>query len=354
MMKMQKIEPWVRWMSIPIVAIVPYWFADNEDHQIYGFWMHWFHSIVFTGTYWNFAVWIFYYYRRRFPRINQTVKRLAITFFSIVFMILAVSPILKLLLGLDTFQEIFTVKSIMAYLPVSLILSLACGTVYESVYYFEGWKKTVQENEALKNQQIRTQFEVLQNQMSPHFLFNSLNTLTSLISEDQNIAINFTQKLSDVYRYILQNKERELVSLKEELNFAMDYLYLLKMRYPDNLYSTFKIDAVHLTKYIAPLTLQMLIENAIKHNVISKSNPLSIEVYVDNGKSIVVKNNVKPKQALERSTKTGLSNIRKRYQYLGNREIDIIHTDGYFMVAIPLIEMTREEIEHKIPLAEVS
>lgn len=344
-MKMQKIEPWVRWLSIPIVAIVPYWFVDNPDHERYGFWLHWLHSIVFTGTYWNLAVWIFMYYRRKMPSIRQTVSRLVMTVLSTVGMIVFVSPLLKLILRIDTLEELLTLQSIASYLPVSLILSLIIGTVYESVYYFESWKQTIIENEALKNQQIRTQFEVLQNQMSPHFLFNSLNTLTSLIAEDQNIAINYTQKLSDVYRYILQHKERELVSLQDELNFAKDYIYLLKMRYPDNLHTQITVDTSHLHKHIAPLTLQMLIENAIKHNVVSKSHPLKIDVYVDNGKSIIVKNNFKPKQALEQSTKTGLSNIKKRYQYLGNRAIDIIHTEGHYMVAIPLIEMAPAEIE---------
>lgn len=226
---------------------------------------------------------------------------------------------------------------------MNFILAIIIGTIYETVFFFEKWKETIKQNEELKNQQIRTQFEVLQNQMSPHFLFNSLNTLTTLIAENQEIAIDFTQKLSEVYRYILQNKERELVYLHEELEFAKSYLFLLKMRFPDNLTATFQIDKEYESMSIAPLTIQMLVENAIKHNVVSKAHPLHIDVYVENGKSIVVKNNLQIKHVIEKSTKTGLANISKRYEYLDNRQIEIMTTPKNYMVAIPLINLFEDK-----------
>ncbi|MEQ9425563.1 MAG: histidine kinase, partial [Cyclobacteriaceae bacterium] len=169
-----------------------------------------------------------------------------------------------------------------------------------------------------------------------------LNTLTTLIAENHDLAINFTQKLSDVYRYILQNREKELVTLTDEVGFVQDYLYLLKMRYPDNLNAEFRIKPEFMRTHIAPLTIQILVENCIKHNIVSKANPLTIEVYVENGNSIVVKNNLQPKKAIEKSTQTGLENIRKRYEYLGNKQIEIISTIHHFMVAVPLIEVSFE------------
>ncbi len=250
--------------------------------------------------------------------------------------------ILCLILGQKTLTDLTNPALLFQFTDINFIAAFFIGSVYENVYFFEQWKSTIQANEALKNQQIRTQFEVLQNQMSPHFLFNSLNTLTTLIAEDQKIATEFTQKLSDVYRYILANKEKELVSIEEELEFAEAYLYLLKMRYPENLMATFSVDAEYQKKYIAPLTIQMLVENAIKHNVISKAHPLHIEVYVENDKSIVVKNNLQNKKVLEKSTKTGLTNIKNRYKYFGNREIDIITTAQNYLVAIPLISLVNE------------
>ncbi len=178
--------------------------------------------------------------------------------------------------------------------------------------------------------------------MSPHFLFNSLNTLTTLIAENQKTAIDFTEKLSEVYRYILQNREKELVSLKDELDFVRSYVFLLQMRYPENLSVDFSIDERHLKQSIPPLTLQILVENAIKHNAISKAHPLKIDIYVDNGKSVVVRNNLQLKKTIEKSTKTGLSNIRKRYQYFGKRNIDIINTATNFLVAAPLLDLSNE------------
>jgi two-component system LytT family sensor kinase len=354
MYKMQEMELYVRWLGIPIVALIPYFFSSSEDQETYGFWLHWFHSIVFTGTYWNLAVWIFNKFGRLYPTINQTPKRLTFTGIGIVVMILVVTPLLKIVLGINTVEEVLNLQEVMSYVPVSITMSFMVGSVYEGVFFFDQWKESVKMTEALKNQQIRTQFEVLQNQMSPHFLFNSLNTLTTLIAEDQGIAINFTQKLSDVYRYILQNKERELVTLREEWDFAQDYLYLLKMRYPDNLHTSFEVDEKYLGMHIAPLTLQMLIENAIKHNVVSKSHPLTIEIYSEKGESIVVKNNIKPKQALEKSTKTGLMNIRKRYEYLGKRDIDVIQTAQHFMVAVPLITVEHSESIEEKSIAETA
>ncbi|MEM7299383.1 MAG: histidine kinase, partial [Bacteroidota bacterium] len=216
--------------------------------------------------------------------------------------------------------------------------------------FFDQWHHSIKINEALKNQQIRTQFEVLQNQMSPHFLFNSLNTLTTLIAEDSNVAISFTERLSEVYRYILQNKEKEVVKLGEELDFVANYVFLLKIRYPENLQVEWKVDDKYLDNSIAPLTIQILVENAIKHNVISKTKPLLIEIYVENGKSIVVKNNLQKKKTIEKSTKTGLANIHKRYEYFGKQNIDVITTAENFMVAVPLLNISTAEEQ----LAEIS
>jgi len=236
----------------------------------------------------------------------------------------------------------FSLDNILNKLPKNLIPTAIIGSLYENAYFFDKWKSQIQANEALKNQQVRTQFEVLQNQMSPHFLFNSLNTLTTIIAEDQNIAIQFTEKLSEVYRYILQNREKELVKLDEELEFVKNYVFLLQIRYPENLKVDFRIDDAFLETSVPPLTLQMLVENAIKHNIISKSKPLKIDIYVENGKSIIVKNNLQTKNTVEKSTKTGLSNIKERYAYFGQRNIDIITTRDNYMVAVPILDIQFE------------
>ncbi len=341
-------ELYVRWVGIFLLAFLIT--AIDPDNHMKGepYWYHYFVSLVFTAIYWNGAYAVFMIFRKVFPEIDHTVQRLVITYI-VLFIWMSVGGVpVKLLFNFIDISNLHSWKTYSEYMVMNLIIALIVGTIYETVFFFEKWKDAIRQNELLKNQQIRTQFEVLQNQMSPHFLFNSLNTLTTLIAENQQVAIDFTQKLSDVYRYILQTKDKELVPLSEELEFAKDYLFLLKMRYPDNLSADIKIDKSYLQKQIAPLTLQMLIENVIKHNVISKSHPLKVEIYVENGEAVVVKNKILIKNTLEKSTKTGLANIQKRYEYLGNREIDVIQTHENFMVAVPLIEVQKENFKSPI------
>jgi len=336
-------EKLIRWAGIPVVGLFAMVMLDDHNKIYSSVWHAYLVSVLFTGIYWNGAVFIFFRLRKMYPEISKSSRRLVTTYVLLVTFMTVTSMILKLLFGYTNLATLFTWNTFQQTMPFSLTMALVVGTMYETAFFFYNWKETFQLNEKLKNQQIRTQFEVLQNQMSPHFLFNSLNTLTTLIAENQQTAIDFTQKLSEVYRYILQHKERELVTLREEMEFAKAYFFLLKIRYPDNLEATFSVDEQYMEKHIAPLTLQMLIENAIKHNVVSKMHPLHIDIYVENNETIVVKNNLQPKNSLERSTKTGLQNIQKRYEYLGNRKIDIIATAKNFMVAIPLIKVIEDK-----------
>lgn len=339
-------EPHIRWTGIPILGFIMTFIVKHETPE--PFWYDLLVATAFTTVYWNGAVLVMKYYIKRFPSIKATPKRLILSIGSILVFLLVAGVIMKLLLGYARFDQLTDLAVILDHFGSNVGAAVFVGSVYESVHFFGQWKKTIQINEALKNQQIRTQFEVLQNQMSPHFLFNSLNTLTTLIAENPGVAMEFTQKLSEVYRYILQNKDKELVTLEEELEFAEAYIFLLKMRYPENLRTAFHIDNGFKNKYIAPLTIQMLVENAIKHNVVSKAHPLSIEVYVENGYSIVVKNNLQRKKVIQKSTKTGLENIKKRYQYFGDKPVDIIVTTQNFMVAVPLINLIHERSQ---PLA---
>ena len=338
-MKLREVH--IRWIGIPIVAIL----ADKSDgDHLAGeaFWYTYLISLTFTALYWNGACFFIYRFRRLIPEISRTGKRLLFTSLGIIFWMTFGGIPIKLLYGICTLEEAFTFSAHTEFLPFNFIAATVITLGYEAFYFFDKWKEQFALNQQLKNQQIRTQYEVLQNQMSPHFLFNSLNTLTTIIPENPEAAVSFTEKLSEVYRYILQNKDRELVSLSEEIDFVKSYLYLLRMRYPDNLTVEFKINYQYMDLTIPPLTLQMLAENAIKHNVISKAKPLHIDIYIENGKSVVVKNNLQRKSSLDKSTKTGLDNIRKRYSILGQKEIDVITSATNFMVAVPLIDLLEE------------
>ncbi len=197
----------VRWVGIFLVGfLVMFTEQEGTPAAALPFWSHYFVSVAFTAIYWNGAYLLFMWFRKVFPEISQTYKRLFLTYMALfVWMSIGGIPF-KMALGLVEYTLGGVFLACSEYFMLNIILAIIIGTIYETVFFFEKWKESIQQNEELKNQQIRTQFEVLQNQMSPHFLFNSLNTLTTLIAENQQVAIDFTQKLSEVYRYILQNK----------------------------------------------------------------------------------------------------------------------------------------------------
>jgi len=333
-------EVHLRWIGILSVAYIMtlVYPTDPDEGELEKFLT----SFAFTATYWNLAFYFFIYFRKRYPEIRKTPQRLFITGLTLTVLFAVIDPFLCMAVEGESLSYALSLDNVLNKLPKNLVPTAIIGSLYENAYFFDKWKNQIQANEALKNQQVRTQFEVLQNQMSPHFLFNSLNTLTTIIAEDQNIAIQFTEKLSEVYRYILQNREKELVKLDEELEFVKNYVFLLQIRYPENLKVDFRIDDAFLETSVPPLTLQMLVENAIKHNIISKSKPLKIDIYVENGKSIIVKNSLQTKNTVEKSTKTGLSNIKERYAYFGQRNIDIITTRDNYMVAVPILDIQFE------------
>ena len=176
----------------------------------------------------------------------------------------------------------------------------------------------------------------MKNQINPHFLFNNLNTLSSLITENLVAATDFVQKLSSVYRYLLQSMDKRLVDLETELNFLDAYLYLLKMRFQNGLTVQVEIPPRVLHYSIAPLTLQILIENAVKHNIISSRQPLHVEITYLPDDWLSIRNNIQKKSVRETSTYVGLQNIHKRYNLLGERNIVVQETPTEFIVRIPL------------------
>lgn len=179
-------------------------------------------------------------------------------------------------------------------------------------------------------------FETLKNQLDPHFLFNSLNVLSSLIEENPKKAQEFTIALSKIYRYVLDKKDKNLISVEEELNFAKLYVSLLKMRFEDAIIINFQTDSDVNEFRIVPLSLQLLLENAIKHNIISDQKPLQIDIFKE-GNCLVVQNSFQKKETFEKSAGIGLQNIIQRYHLFSNTEINIQQTDKHYIVKLPLI-----------------
>ncbi len=227
-------------------------------------------------------------------------------------------------------------KENIAFLIISIVITMLVNSIYISIEFFNHWKKTVTEKEELKRSNIIAEFETLKSQVNPHFLFNCLNTLTSLIEENPKTASSFVQKLSSVYRYVLANIGQETVLLNEELEFIKSYIYLNVIRFGDNIQATIDIKESCLNKQIPTLTLQILIENCIKHNIISQSKPLHIFITCD-GEYVSIKNNFQPKIILAESTGIGLQNIISRYSFLSDKEVYVTKNEDSFCVSVPLI-----------------
>lgn len=190
------------------------------------------------------------------------------------------------------------------------------------------------ENERLKQQNLQNELTALKNQIDPHFLFNSLNTLTSLVRDNEK-ACQFVKKLSFMYRYILQSSDKDLVTVKDELKFLESYTHLISTRYRDRFKITIDIETKYLTDEIPPLALQLLVENAVKHNEISETNPLKVIIYVKEN-SIFVENQIRPRTTLAEGTKNGLLNLKKRYFLVSKKEIIVRKENNTFSVQLPL------------------
>lgn len=219
---------------------------------------------------------------------------------------------------------------IYVFLPCSVNLG------FFTVHLFDRWKKSLILTEKLEREKKQVQFDNLKNQLNPHFLFNALTSLNSLIFTDQKLASEFLQQLSKVFRYVLQNREKTTVSLAVELNFIAHYVDLLKTRFSASLFVKFDIDERELENGIVPVTLQILIENAVKHNIIDDAKPLSITVTARGG-YVSVGNNLQPRKRVEESNRQGLENLKGLYQYITAAPVIIEEDAEQFTVRIPLV-----------------
>jgi sensor histidine kinase YesM len=220
-----------------------------------------------------------------------------------------------------------------------IILSFGVSAFIHARGFMIQWKNAVKQESTKQEIVAKTEtakFESLKNQLDPHFLFNSLNVLTSLISENPQQAERFTTKLSKVYRYVLEQRNKDLVPIEEELKFAKTYMELLGMRFEDAVQFNIPDNISNNELKIVPLSLQLLLENAVKHNVVSTSKPLTINIY-EEGSYLIITNNVNPKEAIGKSTKIGLQNIADRYGLITDKGVKIENNNKTFKVSLPLL-----------------
>lgn len=219
----------------------------------------------------------------------------------------------------------------------SLLITFFISLVLHSREFLIQWRKSAVDAERLKKESVAAQYESLKSQVNPHFLFNSLNALTNLVYEDQDKAAKFIKQLSEVYRYVLDTREKEVVPIEDELRFLDSYFFLQKIRFGENLMIDNQLRPG--STMLAPLALQLLVENAIKHNVVSVDEPLTIKLYQEQD-FVVVENSLRKKITItEHLNGMGIENIKKRYQFLTNKEVVVTETNMKFIVKLPVLEI---------------
>lgn len=278
------------------------------------------------------------FFRKHFADDRDLTKRLVKQMATIALYTLLVSVGIVYLQMRFKFGDMKMMESKGSFglFAVSFTSSILVVAIYEAVYFFVRWKQSIAETEKIKKERVSSQLEALKNQVNPHFLFNSLNTLASIIPEDPKRAVEFVQKMSAVYRNILDLNEKQVVTLSEELETLEKYIFLVQTRFPENLTFEMQIDASARERYIVPMSVQNLVENALKHNIISKKKPLHITLRATEEELEVV-NNLQKKISEEQGTGTGLRNIDNRYRLTFGRRIVVEETDRTFGVKIPLI-----------------
>lgn len=270
----------------------------------------------------------FYYPRKRLVVEASIAVSGSVVFFTINFYFL------KFVAGIPR-SDFPSSRALFSYIVIMIVL-FVCISIVIARNFFLNWQKSLLEVEQLKREKIKSDYQALQNQLNPHFLFNNFNMLLAEIRRAPDNAIRITETLSDVYRYVLESKNHETVSLKEEIEFAESFLFLQKVRFGVNLTTRMEVTYDMVNYRVPPLTLQILIENAIKHNVVSSGHPLTIEIVCMEDEYLAVSNNIRLKKSTY-STGTGLKNIKMRYSYLTDRKVMAEADSDRFTVKVPLL-----------------
>jgi sensor histidine kinase YesM len=299
----------------------------------------WLVSTAITTTFWltGRALWRVLF--RRFPRVEQTTRRL----WSLALINTSITAFVTLGIGLlaaRTQGGRLTLSAFLFEFGLNMVPTIVIQLIYESWNLFQQWEQNVRHAEQLQSAGTRSQLEALQSQLDPHFLFNSLNTLSALIEPGNEPAQQFVEQLADVYRYVLLARDKATVPLSEELEFVDTYLALHKVRFRDNLRISQQVAPALLTRHVAPLSVQLLVENALKHNVASREHPLHLHLQTtDDGRYLLVENTLRPRTAgFAPGTGTGLRNIRQRYELLrAPLPVEIATKNGVFRVHLPLL-----------------
>ncbi|MEP6675133.1 MAG: histidine kinase [Ferruginibacter sp.] len=329
--------------AIPVLSfIIPIVFSGCRFNRIpYFTWDKFVITLGITILLWMGDRAIMVWCRRRYPLFQDVRKRLAIQSLCMFLFTVIGNNLLGYIADDIIFKASkgghFRTDTLINTNSAAIFCTIMIIAIYESIYFMSELRKSVEEKETLKRENLHAQLNALKTQVNPHFLFNNLNTLCSIIPDQPKQAVDFVQQLSKIYRHILEVKDEESILMKEELEVLKAYAFLLKTRFGNNIDISIDVPADKLNQRIVPLSLQLLMENAIKHNIASSEKPLTIKVFAENG-HLLVSNNLQIKNQPNESTGIGLDNIRNRYKLLGDNEVTVTESGEHFTVSIPLIK----------------
>jgi len=290
------------------------------------------HGILITLLIWTGCMTLVKFLWKRYPWEQNPFKHLIYEVLLITLYTLLIS------LGLYWFETriglVHEIENPVAEIFITLLITYFITAIHEAVFFYRQWKYNFSRSVRLEKANIEANFETLKAQVNPHFIFNSLNSLTSMVDDNPG-AVKYIQNLSGFLRYLLNTDQKELVSLKEEIEILNNYFDLMRSRFGDNLKMNITVPENLLEMSIPPLTLQMLVENCIKHNIISNDKPLEIQIYSSDD-LLIVENRIQPKMDVPKSGH-GLKNIIERYSFFTERKPEVHETATHFKVQIPLL-----------------
>lgn len=346
MRKATLLQKYSFWIPMPFIAFSMMYIFYGE--RIWNDWMVW--AVTFPILYiigyfsWLLHIQYDFYIHDKLPSLDQTPKRVLLNFgVNIVVMTPSVLLILVLfdklnILGYSSKENDFKY----AYL-LGLCINVIFASLWEVVYILDKYKESASEIDVLEQLQLQQEFDGLKQKVNPHFLFNCFNTLSSLITEDKDKAENFLDEMSKVYRYLLRNNEDGMSTLENEIKFIKSYIELLKTRYSDAVHFQLEVDRQYNNYLLPSLSLQMLVENAVKHNSLSRAKPLTIEIFTTAGNKLVVNNNLQRKNINGQSNKIGLQNIRSKYDLIKLPGFQVIEEGNNYTVVLPLLWNNKAE-----------
>lgn len=334
-------DKWAMIVSLPIISLlIPYVFFGIRFTRPPQLTFPIFVSTLIIST----VIWIgnraiMIWSRNKYPQMGQLKKRLMIQ--SLLMFLFTLTAGLGIGFLLKDFSNMHSAgisqnDEIISSINSSLFTTIAITSIYEVIYFSQQLRDSLTQSELLKREGLRAELYALKTQVNPHFLFNNLNTLCAIIPEDSERSVQFVEQLSKVYRYILEVRDEKSIPLSEEIKIMNAYAFLLITRFGNSFQLTTEIPDSELNSHVVPFSLQLLVENALNHNIASQQSPLKITIKAELDQ-LIIQNNIQKKQQVEHSTGIGLSNIRNRYRLLTERLVTVSETPEFFTVVLPLI-----------------